>query len=414
MEKILDKIKTKKNSKKIDETKSNKDKIKKFTSGEVIFLIIATCLISLLFGYMLNNKTNSKDEDKTLDEFISTYNDLLKNYYEDIDKKELLSGAVNGMLSTLDQYSTLIDTETNENFYLTLEGSYNGVGIEISNDDNNNIVIIGVLSNSPAERAGLKAGDVVKKIDDLDLTNTEFSTLSNYIRKSTDQNNYKIIIEKDGKTELHELSKEIVTIKSVDYKIIEKDNHKIGYIYISIFSNTTALQFKNALDDLINQKVDSFIFDVRENTGGHLTTVVSMLSQLLSKEHIIYQVEKNNAINKFYSVGTKDFEYPIVIIQNSGSASAAELFAISLKENLNITVIGENSYGKGTIQELNYLSNGDSYKYTTKKWLSPKGNWINKVGVEPDIKVELDEEYANNPSDETDDQLQTAINELIK
>ncbi len=404
MEKILDKIKR----------KEKKEKPKKFTSGEVIFLIITTCLISLLFGLFINNSSDIKEEDKTLDEFIKTYNDLLSNYYEDIDKKELLSGAINGMLSTLDQYSTLIDTETNENFYLTLEGSYNGVGIEISNDEKNNIIIIGVLSNSPAERAGLKAGDIVKKIDDLELENQEFNVLSDYIRKSSGKNNYKVIIERNGSIETHDLSKEIVTIKSVDYKVIEKDEHKIGYIYISIFSNTTALQFKNALDDLKKQQVDSFIFDVRENTGGHLTTVVNMLSELLSKEHIIYQVEKNNAINKFYSLGNKDIEYPIVIIQNGGSASAAELFSVSLKENLNAVIVGENSYGKGTIQELNYLSNGDSYKYTTKKWLSPKGNWINKVGVEPNIKVALDEEYAKNPTDDNDNQLQMAIKELIK
>ena len=109
-----------------------------------------------------------------------------------------------------------------------------------------------------------------------------------------------------------------------------------------------------------------------------------------------------------------NFEYPIAIIQNENSASASELLAISLKENLNAIIVGETSYGKGTVQELNYLSNGDSYKYTTKKWLSPKGNWIEEKGITPDYEVKLSEEFINNPIDENDNQLQTAIDEILK
>lgn len=407
MRKILDRIKIKKGT-------IRKQPLKKFSSNEVVFLMVVTCIVSLIFGTFINNKEPQTNNDKTLQEFIDTYNDIVENYYGDIDKEELLSGAINGMLSTLDQYSTLIDTNTNENFYLTLEGSYSGIGVEISNDANNNIVIIGILEDSPAQKAGLKVGDVVKKIDDLDLTGKEFSTLSNYVRKNSKKSEYKVIVDRNGEEKTFELKKETVTIKSVSSKVIEKDNHKIGYIYISIFSNTTSAQFKSALDELKKQGVEALIFDVRENTGGHLTTVTSMLSNLLSKENIIYQVEKNDKRSKFYSLGNKNIDCPIIIVQNGNSASASELFSIALKEDANAIVVGEKSYGKGTIQELNYLSNGDSYKYTTKKWLSPKGNWINKKGVVPDVEVKLDENYSNNPNDENDNQLQTAINEAIK
>lgn len=406
MKKMLDKIK---------KTKTKKEIVKKFTNKEVVFLIIVTSIISLFFGLVINsNKKNAKETDETLKEFVNTYNDILNNYYGDVDKKELLSGAVNGMLSKLDEYTTLIDTSTNEAFYLTLEGSYNGIGIEISNDINKNIIIVGTLENSPAETSGLKAGDIIKKIDDKDLIGKEFSTLSKYIRNNSEKTKYNLVVERDGEEKTFEIEKKKVTIKSVSSKIIEKEGHKIGYIYISIFSNETAKQFKKALNDLKEQEIDSIIFDVRENTGGHLTTVVSMLSELLNREHVIYQIEKDKKKMEYYSLGAKDIEYPIVVIQNSNSASASELFSISLKENLGATIVGENSYGKGTVQELNYLSNGDSYKYTTKKWLSPKGKWINKVGVEPTIKVSLDENYMNNPCDENDNQLQAAINELIK
>lgn len=385
--------------------------VKKFSTIEVIFLVVVTCLVSLYFGTKITYKETNNDE--FISEIEKVYEEITTNYYTDVNKDDLLSGAINGMTSALDKYSTLIDS-SDENFYLTLEGSYSGIGIEISSDSDNNILIVGVLSNSPAEKAGLKAGDILKKIDDIDLSDKTYKYVSEYIRKNSNKNEYKIEISRNGEILNYSLKKDTVTIKSVSSKIIEKENKKIGYIYISIFSNTTTSQFKNELDNLKNSGITSLIIDVRENSGGHLTTAVGILSELLSSENVIYQIEKNNKKSKFYSLGKTNFEYPIAIIQNANSASASELLAISLKENLNAIIVGETSYGKGTVQELNYLSNGDSYKYTTKKWLSPKGNWIEDKGITPDYEVELSEEFINNPTDENDNQLQTAIDELLK
>lgn len=388
-----------------------KSNIKKFSTIEVVFLVVVTCLVSLYFGTKITYKEANKDE--FLSEIEKVYQEITTNYYTDVNKDDLLSGAINGMTSALDKYSTLIDS-SDETFYLTLEGSYSGIGIEISSDNDNNILIVGVLSNSPAEKAGLKTEDIIKKIDDIDLSDKDYKYVSEYIRKNSNKNEYKIEISRNGETLTYNLKKDTVTIKSVSSKIIEKENKKIGYIYISIFSNTTTSQFKKELDNLKSSGITSLIIDVRENSGGHLTTAVGILSELLSSENIIYQIEKNDKKSKFYSLGKMNFEYPIAIIQNENSASASELLAISLKENLNAIIVGETSYGKGTVQELNYLSNGDSYKYTTKKWLSPKGNWIEEKGITPDYEVKLSEEFINNPIDENDNQLQTAIDEILK
>lgn len=385
---------------------------KKFSTVEMVFLVVTTCLISLYFGTKITYK--EVKQSGFISEIEKVYDEITTNYYTDINEDDLLSGAINGMTSALDKYSTVIDSSSNENFYLTLEGSYSGVGIEISTDNDNNIIIVGILSNSPAEKAGLEAGDIIKKIDNIDLADKDYKYVSSYIRENSDKTEYELEVLRNGEVLKYTLKKETVIIKSVASKIIEKENKKIGYIYISIFSNTTVSQFKENLDDLKKQGIDSLIIDVRENSGGHLTTAVGILSELISSEKVIYQIEKDNKKSKFYSLGKKDFEYPIVVIQNSNSASAAEMLSISLRENLNAIVVGETSYGKGTVQELNYLSNGDSYKYTTKKWLSPNGNWIEETGVVPDVEVELNEEYMNNPTDETDNQLQTAINELLK
>jgi carboxyl-terminal processing protease len=385
----------------------------KFQTSEVLFLIIITAIIGFLFGFVYNRyKTTTIDE--YAEEIIDNYNYIVDNYYEDVDKEALLSGAIDGMLSSLgDDYSSLISQEGNSTFYTTLEGSYDGIGIEIYNNSDNNIVILAVLEGSPAEAAGLQAGDIVKQIDDTNMLDNDISKLTKYVKENI-KDSYTIIIERDGEEHTFTINRTVVTIKSVAYKIFEKENKKIGYIYISIFSNTTSSQFASAISDLESQGIDSLIIDVRENTGGHLTTASLILSQLMDSKHVIYQIEKDDKATKYYSTGTTTKEYPIVVLQNNDSASASELLSAALKESYGATIIGEKSYGKGTVQEMIQLSNGDNYKFTTKKWLTPKGNWINETGVEPDIEVSLDDNYSNDPTEDNDNQLQTAIKYLLE
>lgn len=401
------------NASKIVKQKIEKFNHNSFKTTEVLFLIILTAMISLLVGYLLNNKNiNLSSNDANLKEIIDNYNYIVENYYETIDKSKVVSGAIDGMINSLgDEYSQLLEENTSSNFYINLEGSYDGIGIEITNNDDNNIVIVGVLENSPAEKVGLKSGDIVKQIDDKSFENCDIKELTKYIKENR-KKSYHLVILRDNNEMEFDISKDEVTIKSVLSKVFEKENKKIGYIYISVFSNSTSKQFKSVLKELEDQNIDSLIIDVRENSGGHLTTAVSLLSNFLDSSHVIYQTEKNGKKTKFYSTGDQTKKYSIVVLQNKNSASASELLGSTLKEEYGATVIGETSYGKGTIQEVVNLKNGDTYKFTTKKWLTPKGNWIHEKGVEPDIKVSLDENYQNNPCDETDNQLQTAIDYL--
>ncbi len=392
-----------------------KNEINSFKTSEVIFLVITTCLISLIISYVLfNNKSNNyetKNDDK-LEEFIENYNYILENYYDDVDSETLLNGALDGMMSVLDdEYSTVIDDKSSNNFNVRLQGNYEGIGIEIINDSDNNIVIYSVIENSPAEKAGLKTGDIIKSIDNNDFTNKETSALSEYVLNNK-KDTFQIKISRDGEEQNYEIKREYVTLKSVKSEVFEKNNKKIGYIYISIFSNITDNQFKEELQKMENNGIDSLIIDVRDNTGGHLTSVENIMSLFLDKTHVIYQTETKKGITKKYSKGNKTKEYPIVVLQNQNSASASEMLTSTLKEEYGATVIGMKSYGKGTVQELVTLSSGKEFKFTTKKWLTPKGNWINKKGIEPDIEIELNEEYQNNPSNDTDNQLNKAIEYL--
>ena len=409
------------NKKQKEENKKLRKRVNNgFNTTEVVFLIIVTCVISLIMGWSISNGTKLKNnkiystDDKELEEFIENYNYILENYYKDIDKKELLDGATEGMISKLDdEFSTVIPDESTNNFNIRLEGTYEGIGVEIVNDENNNVIIYSIIENSPAEKAGLKVGDIIIKIDDKDFTNKKTSELSNYVKNSTKEN-FKIVIKRDGEEKTFELKREKVTLKSVDSKIIERDNKKVGYIYIAIFANDTYNQFKKALNKLEQEKIDALILDVRDNTGGHLTTVSKMLSLFLDSNHVIYQTQTKEETKKFYSKGKETKKYKIVVLQNENSASASELLSAALKEEYKATIIGTKSYGKGTVQELIKTTSGSEYKLTTKKWLTPKGNLIHKKGVMPDIEIELSDEYKNDPTEENDNQYQKAIEEAIK
>ena len=175
----------------------------------------------------------------------------------------------------------------------------------------------------------------------------------------------------------------------------------------------TDTQFKKHLDELEKDGIDSLIIDLRGNTGGHLTSVENMMSMFLDKTKVIYQIESKGKTTKYYSKGKETKKYPIVVLVDELSASASEMLTATLKESYGATVVGKTTFGKGTVQEL-LDSNENQYKITTKKWLTPNGNWINEVGVKPDVEVDLDEKYLKEPTKENDNQLQKAIEVLTK
>lgn len=385
-----------------------------FHVAEVITLITITCIVSILMGFLLGNRVIknlnlNETKDPDVSEFLKNYEYILEKYYGEVDSKTLMEGALNGMLSALgDDYSTIIDSDT---FDAQLNGNYEGIGIEIYRQDSK-IIILNVFEGSSAEKAGLQVGDIISKVDGVDYTNKETSEVTNYIKNSK-TGMFQFEILRGSENLKFTVQRTNVTIPSVSKKIYERNNKKIGYIYIDIFATATISQFENALNELEKEKIDSLIIDVRGNSGGHLTTVVDILSNLLDSKHIIYQTQTKTSTKKFYSEGTKTKTYPIAVLQNSSSASASELLSVALQEEYGAIVIGENSYGKGTVQEVVTTGNTE-YKFTTKKWLSPKGNWINGTGVTPNITVSLELNYYQNPCDETDNQLQTALNELSK
>ena len=235
--------------------KTSDPKKRKFTTLETILLVIMSLLIGLLIGSLfmktntITKKTTISDED--LKEFIKNYEYILNNYYEKVDKRELINNAIKGMMESLDDpYSVYFDETESENFTIALDGSYQGIGVQImKNEETGNILITAIFKDSPAFDAGLKVGDEIISIDDLktkDYTASEFSQ----IIKESNKKNFELKVLRDGKTLTLTLERSLVTLNSVASELYEEDNRKIGYIYIGIFANNTYYQFKNLLDDL--------------------------------------------------------------------------------------------------------------------------------------------------------------------
>lgn len=394
---------------KVQEIKKDNNKI--IGIFEKVVILVAVALVFSLLGYFIGSKSKDKTEYETatkdLEVFIEQYNKVLNEYYEDVDKNKLIKGAIDGMLSTLDGYSQVIDDSSN-NFTITLEGSYEGLGVEVINDSNGNVVVYNVYEDTPAGRAGLKVNDIITKINDMDLKNV---STSDFVKKVSETDEIKLTVTRGSKELTFDMKKEFITLKSVSSEMLKNN---VGYIKVDLFANNTQSQFKEALESLEKQNMKSLIIDLRDNTGGHLNTVKEMLSLFLDSSHVIYQTQSKTETLKFYSNGNENKSYKIVVLQNEASASASEIMASALRDNLNAYIIGKTSYGKGTVQQLETVEGFGQYKFTTKKWLTSKGEWINEKGLVPDLEVSQTEEYYKKPSKTTDDQLQEAIKYLTK
>lgn len=399
----------------------NVSKIKKhatFSTLEVVTIVIITAFVSLLMGLVISNSTNKSSEYKAvtpaMQEFLDEYNDVIGNYYGSVDESKLLKTALESVINSLgDAYTGVVDTSLSNSLTTRLQGAYSGFGIEIANDSDNNIYIISVLSDSPAEKVGLKANDKIVAMDGESVENMTTTDFVTKVKKNTNKE-VTLTVIRDNQSIDFKITRDVVTIKSVSSTTYTVNNKKVGYIYVSVFAANTDKQFAEALTALEKENIDSLIIDLRDNTGGHLSAVENMMSEFFDKTHIIYQVKDKTGTQKVYSTGTVTKKYPIAVLVNKNSASASEMLTAALKEEYGATVVGITTYGKGTVQEVQTTTSGIQYKITTKKWLTPKGNWINGVGITPDIKVELNDSYFTNPTAENDNQLQAALTALTK
>ena len=429
------KIKNKSNDKKKDKIKfkekikSLKKKLSKFmiferdrTSMYSFKEVIVIMLFSLGLGFfaclsfvkIFNNGRSYMALSNDLSKFVDTYYAIKDNYYGELDNEKLVDSAIKGMISAVgDEYTSYSDTDDADNFKQTVSGIYEGIGCTVGVNLDNKIVVVDMFKDSPAEKAGLKVGDIIIKIDGEDFIGKSSTDMSNYVKSSKNSKVVLTIIRDEETMEL-DVERKKIEIPYVSGEVITKDDMKIGYIDISLFSSTIYDQFKRELEELEKENISGLVIDVRGNSGGYLSGVTDILNLFLKKGDVIYQLESGNKKQIKKDTTKEKRDYPVAVLVNGGSASASEILASAIKESYNGFVVGTKTYGKGTVQQTTTLPDGSMVKYTVQKWLTPNGNWVNEVGVEPTDTVELDISYAENPIMENDNQLQKALELVTK
>lgn len=383
-----------------------------FSTKEVVVVMLFSLGIGFLMCIGCINLFTGKNYlkvSKDLDKVVDTYYAIVDNYYGELDKNSLIDGAVEGMLSSIgDTYTSYTNTDDTEAFDETINGEYEGIGCTIATYEPGKIVVIEVFEDSPAALAGLKVGDIIKKVDNTSYEDKTGTDVSNYIK---DSGKDKVILTINRENEEMDITVNLskVEVPYVNGKILEYNNKKVGYIQLTLFSSNAYSQFKNKLEELETEKIDSLIIDVRDNSGGYLTTVTDIMNLFLEKDKVIYQLEDSNGKIKKKDTTKEKRNYEVAVLINGASASASEILASAIKESYGGLIIGTNSYGKGTVQQTKKLLDGSMIKYTTQKWLTPDGNFINEIGVTPTNIVELSEEYKKNPILENDNQLKEAL-----
>ncbi len=384
-----------------------------FGLKELIGIVIITTLVSFFAGFSIKQSSVKTDLSNYENEIISNYKYILENSYKNVNGRDLVSAAIKGMIDCLeDPYADYINVSDVDNFNLIINGEYQGIGVQIGYNEKNEPIITYVFPSSPADISGLKANDILISIDDIKVLDKTLDEIKDIVNGFDGE--FKISYKRDESQYETTLKRDMITVKSVVKNVYERENKKIGYIKLTNFAANSYDQFKESLESLEADKIESLIIDLRDNTGGQLKTVDNIVSLFINENNVIYQMKEKGKITKYYSHGNNNRKYPIVVLVNESSASASELMTGALKEVYGATIMGVNTYGKGTAQEVRTLENGEQYKFTTREWLTAKGNSIEKVGIEPNVKIEQNEKYFIEPTEENDIQLQSAITFLCK
>ncbi len=391
------------------------DNDSKFSIFEVVIIIFISIVFGMIVGYVLTytrSPLGSVKSNSKLSEIISTYNSIKDNFYKEIDEDTLVNAAVSGMIGSLDDnYSNYMDSSTTDSFNESVEGSFVGIGITIMYDGEYN-KIIAVDDKGPSNKI-LKVDDLIVKVSGKDVRGIYGDDLKKLIRGKVGTA-VKIKVLRNNKYLTFSIKRTNIEIETVKSNYFDVESKRIGYLDVDVISSNTYKQFNKNLKRLENKNIDSLIIDLRDNPGGHLSQTKEILSMFFNKKTVLYQLKDKDTKKKIYSSSNETRSYPIVILVNDGSASASEIITSCFMKNYNnIKVVGTTTYGKGTVQQSHQLSTGTSIKYTVQEWLTSNGKSINEKGIKPDEELLMNSEYYSNPTYNTDNQLQKAI-EILK
>jgi len=372
-----------------------KDYLKKtkFELWEVIAITLFSSLVmSFCTGYLVYRsscgKVTSVNGDEYLAELYKAYDEIKSNYYSSVDLGSLVDAGIKGMFSYLgDPYTTYLDKDQTDNLTDSLKGTQHGIGVLINlSDEEKKIIISKVYDNTPAKEAGLVSGDEIVKVNDKLVSESENLKDITALIKSSDE--VRLVIQRDGVDKEYTLKTADFYNPSVEENIIEGANgDKIGYLQISKFNETAYEQFNQKLNKIEATGINSLIIDLRGNTGGFLSAATKISELFLKKGEVIYSLNEQLGTKVTYDETEESRNYKVFVLVNESSASASEILAAALQDSYGAILVGTTTYGKGKVQKTNKMNDGTMYKYTSAKWLTPKGECIDGVGLKPDIEI---------------------------
>lgn len=337
---------------------------------------------------------------------------LIEKYYlHEIDEEAVEDGKYKGMLEALgDPYTTYLTVEETNNRIMQNEGSYRGIGVVLSqNTETGELTITRCYPNSPAEEAGVMAGDILDQIDGKKVSEMELSEVTDHI-KNAGEDGVVLTLIRENESEYLELT---VIPGSVQSEMVQSQmlDDEIGYLAIYDFTETTYEQFHTQLENLQEEGMTGLIVDLRNNTGGLLTSVTDILDSILPEGIMVYTMDKDGNQKDYRSSGETPLEIPMVVLVNEYTASASEIFAGAVRDYDMAKLVGTKTYGKGVVQSTFYLKDGSAVKLTSASYYTPNGTNINGTGLEPDLMVELEQEPDENGMVH-DNQLEKAVEVL--
>ena len=371
---------------------------------KIIFLIL------LLINLKFTNSYSNNELYEKIDLFGEVLEKIKKDYVDDVDQSKMMDSAINGVLQSLDPYSAYMSPELYKEMQTDTRGEFGGLGIEIGMESGV-VKVISPIDDTPAAAAGIKAGDYIVKIGDEQVQGKSLMEAVKLMRGPVGTSIKLTIKRKNVKKSLEfEIIRKIIEIKSVNSKILGPRKN-LGYIRLKSFNENSDKQFLKIVKQFEkDSKVEGYILDLRNNPGGLLTQAINITDFFLDDGEIVStKGRKASETRKFFAKrGDKINGKPIVVLINNGSASASEIFAGALKDHKRAIILGENSYGKGSVQSIVPLRNGGGIRLTISKYYLPSGNSISEVGVTPDILVrETENNFKINS--ENDNQLNYAL-----
>ena len=319
--------------------------------------------------------------------FVTAYRFIELKYVNQTDDVNLIDGAIDGMVKSLgDPHSNYLSPKMYQSLKEQTQGSFAGIGVVMGMDNNKNINIVAVMEDSPGQKAGLAEGDQIIAVDGTPVTEMAFDEVAAHVRGEP-RTDVVLTIMRDGAQQDYTITRDNIKLKTVGHEMLDNN---IGYIQIVSFSEDTAQEFMDAYTDLQNQGMQGLVLDLRNNPGGLLTACVDIAKNLVPKGNIVSIVDKDGN-KEVYSSDLEQVPYPVAVLINKNSASASEILSGAIQDTKSGVIIGETSYGKGSVQTILPMMDDDAVKLTIAKYYTPSGRSIDGVGITPDIEVKLDE-----------------------